>query len=132
MTNYAEYDELGLFLAYLKSISVDYSAHDVTLFLARPYDHAESRLRYVESELVLHGVRDMRLRQNLAESEVPEFHRSAVLQEHPEYDLKEGEKLFYFGIDWGNEYCEWYITATSYEMREIRGPLNEDQLTWVI
>ena len=132
MNDYKDNDDLGLFLAYVKSISVDYSSHDLTIFLAKPYDHKEHRLRYVESELALHGVRYMNFRQNLSESEVPEFHRSAVLEEHPDYELRDDEKVFFFGLDWGSEYCEWYFIANSYELREITEPLSGGQLTWVV
>ncbi len=131
MNDYTDFDDLRLYLAFIKSITVDYSNNDVTFFLAIPYDHQEAKLRYVESELVFHGVREMSFQQNLNELEVPEFYRSAVLDIHDDYKLNPGEKVIFLGVDWGSEYYKWHFVAKSYELLELSGPVPVNQLTWV-
>ena len=128
--DYHNFDNLGLFLAFIKSVSVNYSNKTVTIFMAKPYNHRENKLRYVETELVLENVRIMDFEQNLIEVEVPEFHRSAMLKEHPSYILNE-EVVYYFGVDWGSKYCHWYFVAKSHKLNEITAPLEGSQLTWV-
>ena len=129
MTDYRDLDDLGLYLAFIKSVSIDYSERTVTVFMAKPYDTQESKRTYVETELVLQDVRVMNFEQNLTDLEVPQFYRSAVLKEHPEYELNE-ETVYYFGVDWGNEYCNWYFVAKSHQLSELTKPLG-DELTWV-
>lgn len=131
MSEYLDFDDLELYLAFIKSVDIDYSSHCVTIAIAKPFDHNEEVLRYVESELRLSGVKEMDFAQNLKEEEIPEFYRSAVLEEHPDYELKKGEKVYFFGVDWGSEYYLWHLVAKSCELVKISGPVLGEELSWV-
>lgn len=99
--------------------------------IAKPYDHQAKDLGYVEGQLVIRDVREMRFQQNLNEFEVLEFYRSAVLETHPEFELEAGENVFFFGVDWGSNYYQWYFVARSCSFVKATEPKPGEQLLWV-
>ncbi|MFN8177754.1 MAG: hypothetical protein U0167_07500 [bacterium] len=133
MSDYADRDDLGLFLTVIKSVSVDYSTHAMTFVVAKPFDHREPTLRFVETEVTLRSVRRMDCERNLDETELPEIYRSAVLDHHHSYALADGEKVFFFGIDWGSKYYEWYVVAKSCEVGSGSEPVlpGDGALSWM-
>ena len=131
MKDYTNFDDLNLYLSCIKSISVDYSHRTITMFFAKPFDLQAKKLKYVESKLILHDIRIMDFQQNFDEAEVPEFYRSALLTKHNNYKLKEGEKVYFFGIDWGCEYFHWHLVAKYHEIIEASQPLDLSELIWV-
>jgi hypothetical protein len=131
MNSHTDRDDLGLFLSFIKIISVDCANHSVAFRIAKPFDHQEKRLRYIETELVLRNVREMHFLQNVRESDTPEFYRSAVLDSHPTLTLHDGDKAYYFGVDWGSEYYEWHFVAQSHDLQSLSEPMPIEQLSWL-
>lgn len=134
MEDYTNLDDLSLYLSFIKSVEINYSERNLKIFLAQPsnINSIEKPLKYTESILTVKDLSKTDWQQNLIEKEVPEFYRSAIIQQHPNYSLEKGEVIYFFGVDWGSEYYHWHFVGKSHQIIPLSPPKNLVDLTWVV
>jgi hypothetical protein len=129
MEDYYDHDDLGLYCAFIKSVTIDYSEKIIRIEYAKAVD--DKYKEYNELEIRISNIRYANCESNLEDEEVPEFYRSAIVTNPKQYKLEKEEKLFYFGVDWGAKYLHWHIIGKSYEIVKNKGPIKEEDLNWV-